>query len=169
MQRMLNIARLVGVCEKIEGRKKFQKIVHLLREAGYRREFCHQFGYLHYGPYSRELRDEIDLLTDDSVLVDESECRIGDYTTFVYTPTDELCELFQELGLVADPEWAGLAKDLNSREAKELEAMSTVVYLRRLGNSGEGLRAKFTSLKPTLCDRLDKAITETEHFISVVT
>jgi len=163
MQRMLNVARLVGVCGEIEGRKKLQKIVHILREAGYKSEFGHQFGYLHYGPYSRELRNELDALTEDDALIHENQRVKGSYTAFVYSATEQLGELLRDLKLDAEPSWAGVARELNGRESQDLEALSTAIYLQRLGYSGEALRTRFEKLKPSLKDRITNAVTEADR------
>jgi len=165
MQRMLNVAKLVAVCHQIEGRKKLQKIVHLLREAGYHQEFSHQFGYLHYGPYSRELRHEIDSLAENSSLITESSISRGEFTSFTYSPSPELENLLEELEMEREPEWASLARELNSREAQELEAISTIIYLRRLGHAGGELKSKFMNLKPSLSDKYDHAFNESDRLI----
>ncbi len=166
MNRLLNVAQLLNTCGAIEGRKKLQKIVHLLSEHGFRQDFSHRFGYLHYGPYSSELRDDLDALVgSDEPLVRESEKAKGDYTTYLYEASGSLTSLLSEIGADNEPEWAGLAKSLNRREAQDLEALSTIVYLRRLGHSGSDLRKKFTDLKPSLAEKADAAIQESDEYV----
>jgi uncharacterized protein YwgA len=46
---------------KVEGRKRFQKVVFLLQEK-YGAEFGYRFSSYLYGPYSAQLQNEVDML-----------------------------------------------------------------------------------------------------------
>jgi len=61
MEGLVQLAKLVHTCGTIEGRKKLQKLVHLLQSTGCG-GFTQEFGYLHYGPYSPQLREEVEQL-----------------------------------------------------------------------------------------------------------
>ncbi len=157
MNAALNVAKLLVICQKVEGRKKLQKIVHILQSAGYERDFPQHFGYLHYGPYSHEVKADIDLLVDPSgPLVDEAESTTGlGHRTFVYSPTSELEEaLSDSIGVP----WSEQAKELNAKTPQELEAISTIFFLKRSGVGRDAVLERFTQLKPGLVDKFSEAL-----------
>jgi uncharacterized protein len=157
MNSTLNIARLLIACEKIEGRKKLQKIVHILQSSGFQRDFPHQFGYLHYGPYSHEVKADIDRLVDPSgPLVDEQPSVAGlSFQTFVYVPKPELQKAL--LSHATTP-WEGLARKLNEMTPQELEAISTIRFLQRSGVAEQALLDRFKQLKPSLVELYPSAL-----------
>ncbi|MFN0010401.1 MAG: hypothetical protein ACKVS8_02025 [Phycisphaerales bacterium] len=159
MNSALNIAKLLVICEQIEGRKKLQKLVHILQSTGHERDFPQQFGYLHYGPYSHGVKADIDLLVDpDGPLASETEEVSGmGHKTFVYRPSPELVEALSAPG---EPAWADKAKRLNQKTAQETEAMSTILFLKRSGVAEEALAARFKQLKPALADRYATALND---------
>lgn len=157
MNATINIAKLVAACGKIEGRKKLQKIVHILQCRGFVSAFPQQFGYLHYGPYSHEVKADLDALTAPSnALVSETEGVAGlSYRSFEYRATNTL---IAALGTKGAEAWEPLAKELNGFPAQDLEAMSTILYLKKSGVPDSQVRSRFTLLKPALADRLDNAV-----------
>jgi hypothetical protein len=115
---------------------------------GYSRDFPHHFGYLHYGPYSHEVKADLDRLVDPSrqlVTEEQSVAGVG-FQTFVYRPKPELKAAFQ----THDSPWAQLAQELNKRTPQELEAISTILFLRRCGVAESSLEERFHQLKPML-------------------
>lgn len=168
MNSTLNVARLVHACKNIDGRKKLQKIVYLLQEMGHRNDFPQEFGYLHYGPYSRQLSSEVDYLASgEDALLHEEEAATGSHRSYSYSPRSELDALLKELDVDFSPLWKESARELSRRDAQDLEAISTVVYLRRLGVADTDLRARFSALKPTLVNRFDIAVREANRLIFV--
>lgn len=154
------VARLINACEVIEGRVKLQKIVHILQEAGY--PFDQEFGYLHHGPYSSELRHEIDQLVSWK-LVNEASGPVIEYTQYVYSPADSLPDILEEIGEDEVPEWAELAKQLNRKSSAELEAISTTLYLMRKGFKDEALSQRFAELKPHLSGRFKDCLKQAKR------
>ena len=148
MNSTLNIAKLVGVCGRIEGRKKLQKIVHILQSRGHQSDFPHQFGYLHYGPYSHEVKADIDALVGpEAALVQEEPVTSSlGFTSFVYTTT---AALSKALGNQA-PKWGDLANQLNQSTSQELEAISTILFLKDAGTRDGDIESRFSQLKPGL-------------------
>jgi uncharacterized protein YwgA len=160
MQGLIDIARLIHVCRKIDGRVKLQKMVHILQEAGY--PFEEKFGYLHHGPYSSDLKREIDQLVDWQLVKEEPQPVIS-YTQYSYCPSDELTDVLKAIGADAEPEWQNLARKLNGEESQILEGISTIMFLQRRGFTGERLCERFTGLKPNLADRFEKCLREAER------
>lgn len=155
MNRTIELLRLVEVCGAIEGRKKLQKIVHLLNECGF--AFPYRFSFHFHGPFSAELKGEIDTLTGQQLLKEtESYVGISGFQQYKYSTTDEAKQLLSRVvDGDQDPAWSEVARVLNAKPAQELEAMSTIAFLRRHGYNGSALRERFTQLKPQLADQFE--------------
>jgi len=156
MDSIVQVAQLVLVCKEIKGRVKVQKIVHILQESG-NFGFGQDYGYLHHGPYSSELARELDQL-EEGGYIDESEEPVGDYTRYVYQATEHLQEVSKGLWDEGDPPWKKLADELNEKASTELEAISTVMYLRRKRFTDDRLKRRFFELKPHLQDKFDSSL-----------
>jgi uncharacterized protein len=162
MEGIVQVAQLVHTCGKIEGRKKLQKIVHILQCLGH--PFQEEFDFLHFGPYSPRLREELDQLKKLNLIQEqESHTPAVGYPQYDCTPSETLGKQLRELGLAQDPGWAELARDLNRLQTPLLEAMSTIMFLQRRGFEDERLRERFKALKPALDDRFDGAMQRIER------
>ncbi len=157
MDGMLEVLRLIAALGEVKGRKKIQKIVHILKACGH--DFPHYYGYLHYGPYSSDLASEVGILVSGGLV---NEAGGGKYDPYVYTPTEASKALLQELNVSTSPEWSGFARDLNEKDANYLEAVSTILYLQANGFRGENLRERFIALKPHLEDKYASATKHVE-------
>ncbi len=163
MASIAKIALLINTCGKIDGRVKLQKIVHILQESGFADHFSEEFGYLHHGPYSSELKREIDQLAEWSLISEQSE-PVRDYPKFVYTPGPKLSETLSQAGFSGEPAWKNIAVTLNEKNPQDLEAISTIMFLRKRGFSADRLRNRFTELKPHLAGRFDSCNAEAEKY-----
>ena len=151
MHPALQIAHLLSVLKIVSGRKKFQKLVHILQEFGY--PFPEQFEYSHYGMYSRELRSELSsLVTENLVSEREGQNQYG-HPSFTLEATPQLGPLLEELALDPEPLWADAAVKLDSYSPQALEGISTILFLRRCGLQGEQLKQRLLSLKPHLSEQ----------------
>jgi|GEM_PF-315507 uncharacterized protein YwgA len=155
MDGMLELLRLINALGKVDGRKKLQKIVYILQSMGY--PFPQRFGYLHYGPYSSGLAAEMDSLVSAG-LVTEQKRDGGGYESYVYELGADATNLLKELKKTDEPIWATHAVKFNKQDANSLEALSTVIYLRKNGFCGDGLRDRFTALKPQLKKYYESAL-----------
>ena len=164
MDGIVNVAILIHVCGQVEGRKKLQKMVYILQAKGY--PFREQFSYHHYGPYSSQLKREIDLLVrEDSEVVSEDADQTGPYSAFKYSAGNKMESFLKIGGATSEPEWASLAKELNKKCAQELEAISTVLFLRDRGFADKRLEDRFRQLKPDLASDFDATRTEAERLV----
>lgn len=162
MSGMLQLLKLIHSCEEVGGRKKLQKIVHILKTCGHAEDFPQDFGYLHYGPFSAEVAAEVDQLTDgDSPLIHEVRPQ-GKFDPYRYRATEAAGDLLEKLCETDVPAWADRAVELNQRETLELEAISTVLYLQGNGFTGEKLESRFAKLKPSLAGRFDDALASSQ-------
>jgi len=163
MENLLSVGRLIVGCEEIQGRKKLQKIVHILQCKGY--PFRQRFGYLHFGPYSAELRAEVEQLSALGLIEEVEGATETGYAQFDCRPKPGLEEQLIAAGYSDEPAWLPLARELNGLETRLLEAISTILFLRQRGYTGEDLKLRFSSLKPVLCDLYDDALRRSETFI----
>jgi len=164
MTTTLNLARLITECDGIVGRKKLQKIVHLLQVAGHGAQFPYEFGYLHFGPYSHGVKYDLDVLCREN-LVQQVPISVGEHTTFQYTPAQDLSASLDSVGIIQNPSWGDLARRLNQRTPQQLEAASTVSYLLERGFKGDLLRSRFNELKPALSGLFNEAVKLTEELL----
>jgi len=155
MHPTIRAAQLLHVLRRIEGRKKLQKIVHILQELG--APFFEPFQYSQYGMYSQQLTTEIGHLVKDR-LVTEQETYVGTNKAFVFEATEELAGLLKSLDIEDEPDWARLGRELNELSPQMLEGISTVLFLRKRGYEGEILRLRLLALKPHLASTAHNSI-----------
>jgi hypothetical protein len=147
MHPTIRIAHLLHLLQRIEGRKKLQKIVHILQELG--APFVEPFQYSQYGMYSQQLTTEIGHLVKDG-LVTEKKAYVGTNEAFVFEASGDLAGLLESLHIEHEPEWAPLGRELNELPPQMLEGISTVLFLQERGYAGENLRLRLVALKPHL-------------------
>ena len=145
MNTVILIGQLLKTVGAVEGRKKFQKIVHILQHFG--APFNLRFGYLHYGPFSSELQSQLDVYESEDLLKEEPSTA-GSFRTSRFTPQPKLMALVDRVAGNAPFEFAGLAGELNQKSAQELEAISTIFYLQTQGKTDAALKEAFCQLKP---------------------
>ncbi|HPF41657.1 MAG TPA: hypothetical protein P5081_19440 [Phycisphaerae bacterium] len=151
----LHIAHLVSTLNKVEGRKRLQKIVHLL---SFRfPEFQHDFTLHYFGPFSRTLASEIDYLAEDHII---DERRSGE--TYVYSPTQTAtgdCLRIDEIDpFDKAPAWRQMAASLDEKDTAFLEAASTIAYLQHAQRCPDDkLETRFSRIKPNLAHKFQDA------------
>ncbi len=160
----ITVARLIQEVDGVVGRKRLQKIVHLLREAG-NDEFKQKFILHYFGPFSRQLAAQLDYL-DDVGLVTESRHTDGAYSYKIPAADgakylDSLCPVGNE-----PPRWSQLANELNDMDLPLLESVSTVVFLCSGGVSESELQKKFKLVKPHLASFYADARKRAVQFLS---
>lgn len=157
MNGLIEVARLINTCAEIRGRKKLQKIVHILQCFGH--PFREEFGYLHFGPYSAQLRSELDQLKRLGLIEEtSSNTDVMGYPELICRATPKLGDQLQQFGLNDVPTWAPTVEQLNGLETPLLEAMSTVLFLQARGFKETLLNKRFGELKPALFHRFDDAM-----------
>ncbi len=160
MQGMLQLLRLIDSLGKVEGRKKLQKIVHILQARGY--DFPQHYGYLHYGPFSSDVAAETDALVSGQLITQKGEGQPME--AYVYSATNAARKLLTDLKQLTEPKWKALATDLNKKAANELEAISTILFLQRNGFEGDRLKTRFKELKPALVTLYGVALKSIQKF-----
>jgi len=130
----------------LTGRKKLQKMVHLLQRKGV--SFDMDYAYHHYGPYSADLQAEVQELVDQELLVEEMKDN-----TYQYYLTDkgkEFLGVLQETKKDAFALPNNLMELLMDKSSPFLEVVSTYSYLLDNGYTDEEAIAKLKELKPKL-------------------
>ena len=158
MNSILPIGQLLRTVGNVEGRKKLQKLVHLLQHFG--APFGFRYGYLNFGPYSSDLQSQLQVFEEEG-LIKETPVQ-GFYRTSRFEAEPELNDLVSRVAGDAEPEWSPLAARLSEKSGSELEALSTIIFLREGGKSGEALKRSFCDLKPKLAPDFDTKLQEVE-------
>jgi len=116
----------------VQGRKKLQKLAYLCQAAG--EPLGQSFTFYHYGVYSPTLADDIRAAASMQLL-DEID-GLHQVVTKLKKPV-----------AVTNTKGFALVTKLADKEARLLEVLTTILYLRSQGYTGEGLKAKLTALK----------------------
>lgn len=165
MSTILSLARLFRSVGSVHGRKRLQKIVHLL-QASAKLDFGVTFSLCHYGAFSTGLARELDSLTDFK-LISVRPLNAGSFPSQSYSADPRLEAFVQN---TCRPEedlpWAPLAQEFAEMPMPLLEALSTVVYLRQAGWSADSLQEQFQALKPHLTSHFDEAMKRSHALVA---
>ena len=130
------IADLVRQLNAVAGRKKLQKIVFLLQSVG--APLTARFEYHFYGPFSEQLADEVRWLVQTGQLIEEPRQTPGGHREYVYRAGEAApsAEAFPA-------PYVTVGRHLNRLDARCLELMATMQYLRARGMTADeaGVRA----------------------------
>lgn len=154
----ITVARLIDELDEVKGRTRMQKIVHLLG-VRFPSEFRQRFTLHYFGPFSRELADEVDFLCSAGLLVEDCPSEDQDAPYRYRVASDAARKRIQAASSSGTPAWVDLARRLNKEDKPILEALSTYIFLqRRLANDPVLLRREFERIKPHLKDGFDEAV-----------
>ncbi len=153
---LMTVARLIDELNGVEGRTRLQKIVHLLSQR-FPMDFRQRFTLHYFGPYSRELADQVDFLIAARVL-NENPPDEDSGAGFRYAVADDRARnRIAEAG--GTTEWITFARRLAQEKKSTLEALSTLVFLRdRSESTDDLLRREFGRIKPHLTHSFDTAL-----------
>ncbi len=155
MSPILLLGQLLTTTGEICGRKKLQKIVHLLQTLkGV--PFGYSFQFSFFGPYSADLKADVGALTAEGLLLEHPETTPQGNKTYRFTADPRMAQLLSDVSAPAPDGWNQLATNLNARSAEELEGISTLLFLQKMGWAGEDLKEQFGLLKPRLKDGFAK-------------
>jgi uncharacterized protein len=157
----LLLGQLLKTAGNIRGRKKLQKIVHLLQSLrGVRFGYSFQFSF--FGPYSADLKADMDQLTREGLINETPSSTSTGLTTFDFSLSGAMEKLLEDVHAASPSGWDDLAVKLNAKSAQDLEGISTIVFLERMGWAGEALEDQFRTLKPRLAENFHAFLTEAE-------
>lgn len=144
--------------KEIQGRKKCQKIIHILQECGY--NFGFDFKLALYGAYASDLQSQLEIFAENEYIIEKPDVTgVANFRTSKFFVGEKAGRILDDLGLISEPAWKELAIALNSRQTRDLEAMSTILFLKRSGTSyGSEMKEQFAMLKPHLVDSFQSAL-----------
>lgn len=159
-----SILSLFTNVDKIHGRKKLQKMIHLFKVSGMDLPF--KYEYHHYGPFSAELQEEINFLYQQGMLNEFKED-----ATYVYEITEKGREFKEKLN--TEEKYSIIFKEelleaLMQENSQFLEVVSTYAFFIESGYEDEYAKEKTMELKPHLKRYLDSAINFYEKQIKSV-
>lgn len=142
------LMKLLGTVGEIHGRKKLQKMVYLLQEAGC--PFKEEFDYHLFGPYSEELATKVDEMKFLGLLDEKPGATASGYKQYIYSLSEESKRYMK------DPKnnfrlplhFEQLAKELARYDARTLELMATLRFLRKMNYSDAEAAEYVKRLKP---------------------
>ena len=133
----LPICQLLKECKKIRGRKRFQKLVFLAKIAGI--PFKETFEWNNYGPFSKELAQEIDTLCKLDLI--EEDINNSEY---YYTLTKKGEEFLDEMWSKVSDKYERLSKilpTLNEYDTQDLEKLASIKFLISEGFSDSYIKS----------------------------
>ncbi|RKL61652.1 hypothetical protein DXT63_15690 [Thermoanaerobacteraceae bacterium SP2] len=143
MKGMLNdyysIIELLRIAGEIEGRKKMQKIVYILKSLGV--NFIEDFYFHYYGPYSDTLTVKLEELKSMNI-IEEIKDESGAFPKYTYRLKIEDNDIKNGL-----EKYRSLIDILNGQNARFLELVATVIYFNREGYSREEICEKVKIVK----------------------
>lgn len=135
------VMQAILVSGEIIGRKKLQKMIYIAKKVDF--PFQERFQFHFYGPYSEELTLRVEELCNVGFLNEVKEKK-GGYFQYRYTLTEDGKE-FLSMNEVEMPFLQDCLTDMNGRNARFLELVSTVLYFDNL--SKEEVTDKVFTLK----------------------
>ena len=157
----LTLIQLFAATGEITGRKKCQKLVHILQECGV--DFGLDFKLALYGAYSSQLQTLMDDLIKEEYLKESPDNSAG-FRTTRFSPHRRLSLTLKVLGASPAPAWKPLADKLNEKSPRDLETTSTILFLRSSGIPESDLKDQFQRLKPHLISQYESGLALADEF-----
>ncbi|MDI6602227.1 MAG: hypothetical protein QME46_10715 [Thermoanaerobacteraceae bacterium] len=138
----VSIIELLNIAGEIEGRKKLQKIVYILKNLG--ANFVEDFYFHYFGPYSDTLTVELEELKSMNIIEEEKE-ENGSYPKYKYRlkPNDNYT--YENHGNLE--KYRALIEKLNNQKARFLELVATIMYFKQEGYSRDKIISKVKIVK----------------------
>jgi hypothetical protein len=147
--------------KSVYGRKKVQKMVHLLEMSG--DELPYKYEYHYYGPYSAELQEEIGFLVQQGFLDEKSHD--GAYEYVITEKGRHFKSKLEKEGKYNVAINRQLLEIMNNEESQFLEILSTFAFLIDSGYDAVTARVKTVELKPHLERFIDRAVRYYDEYI----
>ncbi|SHF52079.1 hypothetical protein SAMN02746089_02079 [Caldanaerobius fijiensis DSM 17918] len=134
-----NIIELLSIAGEIDGRKKLQKIVYILKSLG--ANFMEDFYFHYYGPYSDTLTVELEELKLMNI-IEEKKDDGGLFPKYTY-------RLKIKNDVIKDnlKDYSNLINILNEQNARFLELVATIIYFKQEGYSRNEINNKVKIVK----------------------
>lgn len=149
------VLSVLGLLKRIDGRIRFQKIIYLLQQymeshTGLKNDnFSYDYYYYTYGPFSKELAEDITWMSKDLRIINEEEPNSDQYA-YTYSLNDDMIDKIAGFFNVKSCELSSIEmnfsnmkasikdtvevidkKDSEKRDFRVLELVATIVYICR--------------------------------------
>ncbi|KGP74186.1 YwgA family protein [Pontibacillus yanchengensis] len=119
------LVKFFSQCDEVVGRKRLQKMIYILKKAGFPFEERYQFHF--YGPYSEELTLRVEELCNLGFLQETWEKK-SNYSQYRYALTEGGEEFLEHYPNMTFPRMTGLIEGMNGKSSRFLELVSTMMY-----------------------------------------
>jgi len=140
---------------EVVGRKKCQKLIHILQECGH--DFGFDFELALYGAYSTALQSQLESFVENRYIQEIPDVTGTGFPTSKFVANRHGSSILRILGSENSPAWSDLATRLNAESTRVLEATSTIMFLCRNGIQ-DHLESRSAALKPHLQDIYDRGL-----------
>lgn len=148
LQEHAKIVQFVSLADEVNGRKKMQKMVYILKKMNF--PFAEKYELHMYGPYSEELTLRVEELCEMGFLAERFEDK-GSYKQYCYQVTSEGSKF---LGTAEQPK-ATLSEcigKLNSKSSRFLELVSTLLFFDQLEKEEQIAKVRIVKNKLNFTD-----------------
>ncbi|MFC0525189.1 YwgA family protein [Pontibacillus salicampi] len=123
------LVKFFSQCNEVIGRKRLQKMIYILKKAGFPFEERYQFHF--YGPYSEELTLRVEELCNLGFIEEKWEKK-SNYYQYRYTLTDGGEEFLTHYQDMKFPVMTRFIDQMNGQSSRFLELVSTMLYFDEL-------------------------------------
>ncbi|QSS99885.1 YwgA family protein [Pontibacillus sp. ALD_SL1] len=123
------LVRFFSQCEEVVGRKRLQKMIYILKKAGYPFEERYEFHF--YGPYSEELTLRVEELCNLGFLSETHEKK-SNYHQYRYSLTEGGEEFLTHYEDMPFKDMTEHIHNMNEESSRFLELVSTMLYFDQL-------------------------------------
>lgn len=124
LENYANIIELLRIAGKIDGRKKLQKMVYILKNLG--ADFGEDFYFHYYGPYSDVLTMELEELKSMNIIKEDVKGHDSYFPTYTYEMNIDDIDVKGNL-----EDYRELIRELNRRNSRFLELVATIIYFKK--------------------------------------
>ena len=134
-ENLYKIGMVVQIAGSVDGRKRFQKSIHILKTIGF--DFDEQYRWGNYGPYSLTLASEIQTMKEANYL---REDRQPGSEMYVYRLTEEGKAFLEHNSVKSEQESFDRAVlVLSKKEVEKLELLSTCLFIWRSEDTADSM------------------------------
>ena len=158
------ICHLIKECKNVKGRKRFQKLVYLSKAAGI--PFYESFEWNNYGPFSKELAQEIDALCKLGLVEEEINNLEYDYVL-----TKKGDDFLDKMWSKVSDKYEKLSKILpllNKFDTRELEKLASIKFLMSEGFSDPYIKSFLNYTKNYEQDDVDTGRSSVENLFNEI-
>ncbi|ARD48739.1 hypothetical protein SporoP37_11650 [Sporosarcina sp. P37] len=149
LQEHAKIVQFVSLANEINGRKKMQKMVYILKKMNF--PFAEKYELHMYGPYSEELTLRVEELCEMGFLAERFEDK-GSYKQYCYQVTEEGSK-FLTTADAPKTQLSDCIGRLNEKSSRFLELVSTLLFFDQLDKEDQIAKVRIVKNKLNFTDQ----------------